>query len=77
MSATECFPTNVLGVEEVRLWQKHGWDFSDRGIRVGNGWMVWARHSSGQWKSFLLAAPGDSPLSNPPPFANSEQLELL
>jgi hypothetical protein len=54
------FP-NGLGKKQVRQLEEAGWKFSDRGLRVGNGWMWWSENPKGEVEFLLLADPDENP----------------
>lgn len=62
MSATsQILHSNAsLGCRELRALEAEGWGFDDQGLRVGNGWLVWA-HRAGEWRLLLLADPEEEP----------------
>lgn len=63
--------TNNLGEADLRRMQQEGWGLSDRGLKVGNGWLMWATNPRGNLEMVLVADPDDEPekfpsLSAPP-----------
>lgn len=50
-----------LGYADVKRLEAEGWRFTDHGLRVGNGWLVWAKDPKGLWKIQLLADPDEEP----------------
>ena len=71
-----------LGYVEVKKLEAEGWRFSDDGLRVGNGWLVWAENPRGDFKILLLAHPDDEPEKFPnlrtvPAVAESPEQPML
>lgn len=64
--------TPPLGPANVQRMQSEGWRFDDRGLRLGNGWFVWAQNPHGNLSPQLLGDPEDHPeLFAPSPPVNS------
>lgn len=53
--------SDALGAADVRRMQKAGWAFSSSGLKLGNGYMVWAQNPQGHLELKLLADPEQEP----------------
>lgn len=52
---------SALSRSEILHRQGEGWSFDSRGVRVANGWAVWARDPRGDLRLEILSDPTDEP----------------
>jgi hypothetical protein len=53
-------PAGFIGRREVEALQRDGWEFSERGVQVCDGWVVWS-YRNGEWRLRWLACPDRFP----------------